>query len=78
MFCPYQISEDGIEMQFATNHIGHFLLTNLLLDTMNRTAKETGIEGRIVNLSSIAHQYTYKGGIRFQKINDKARYVLII
>ncbi|KAK9195812.1 hypothetical protein WN943_003937 [Citrus x changshan-huyou] len=81
MFCPYQISEDGIEMQFATNHIGHFLLTNLLLDTMNRTAKETGIEGRsgrTVNLSSIAHQYTYKGGIRFQKINDKARYVLII
>ncbi|ESR42287.1 NAD(P)-binding Rossmann-fold superfamily protein [Citrus sinensis] len=74
MFCPYQISEDGIEMQFATNHIGHFLLTNLLLDTMNRTAKETGIEGRIVNLSSIAHQYTYKGGIRFQKINDRAGY----
>lgn len=45
---------------------------------MNRTAKETGIEGRIVNLSSIAHQYTYKGGIRFQKINDRAGYVLII
>ncbi|KAH9672210.1 NAD(P)-binding Rossmann-fold superfamily protein [Citrus sinensis] len=41
---------------------------------MNRTAKETGIEGRIVNLSSIAHQYTYKGGIRFQKINDRAGY----
>lgn len=74
MFCPYQVSEDGIEMQFATNHIGHFLLTNLLLDTMKRTAKETGIEGRIVNLSSIAHQYTYKGGIRFQKINDRASY----
>ncbi|KAL9426306.1 hypothetical protein AB3S75_033146 [Citrus x aurantiifolia] len=43
MFCPYQISEDGIEMQFATNHIGHFLLPNLLPDTMKRTAKETGI-----------------------------------
>lgn len=74
MFCPYQISEDGIEMQFATNHIGHFLLTNLLLETMKGTAKETGIEGRIVNLSSIAHQYTYKGGIRFHKINDRAGY----
>lgn len=24
MFCPYQISEDGIEMQFATNHIGEY------------------------------------------------------
>ncbi|GMP85417.1 hypothetical protein CsSME_00038580 [Camellia sinensis var. sinensis] len=46
MFCPYQLSEDGIEMQFATNHLGHFLLTNLLLDKMKDTARATGIEGR--------------------------------
>uniref|UniRef100_A0A7C9FQ58 Protochlorophyllide reductase n=2 Tax=Opuntia streptacantha TaxID=393608 RepID=A0A7C9FQ58_OPUST len=72
MFCPYQLSEDGIETQFATNHIGHFLLTNLLLDKMKQTAEATGIEGRIVNLSSIAHRHTYKGGIRFHKINDKS------
>ncbi|KAK6140307.1 hypothetical protein DH2020_017846 [Rehmannia glutinosa] len=74
MFCPYQLSEDGIEIQFATNHLGHFYLTNLLLDKMKETAKSTGIEGRIVNLSSIAHNYTYKGGIRFEKINNKNRY----
>ncbi|KAK6140167.1 hypothetical protein DH2020_026165 [Rehmannia glutinosa] len=73
MFCPYQLSEDGIEIQFATNHLGHFYLTNLLLDKMKETAKSTGIEGRIVNLSSIAHNYTYKGGIRFEKINNKNR-----
>ncbi|KAJ4704710.1 short-chain dehydrogenase TIC 32, chloroplastic-like [Melia azedarach] len=74
MFCPYQLSEDGIEMQFATNHIGHFLLTNLLLDKMKNTAKATGIEGRIVNLSSIAHNYTYSGGIRFDNISDRTGY----
>lgn len=74
MFCPYQLSEDGIEMHFATNHLGHFLLTKLLLEKMKSTAKETGIEGRIVNLSSIAHLYTYKGGIWFDKINDKEIY----
>ncbi|KAJ4970825.1 hypothetical protein NE237_003924 [Protea cynaroides] len=74
MFCPYQESEDGIEMQFATNHLGHFLLTNLLLDKMKNTAKVTGIEGRIVNLSSIAHQLTYPQGIRFDNINDKIGY----
>ncbi|TXG58592.1 hypothetical protein EZV62_016421 [Acer yangbiense] len=74
MFCPYQLSDDEIEMQFATNHLGHFLLTNLLLEKMKKTAKDTGIEGRIVNLSSIAHQYTYKGGIRFDKINDESSY----
>ncbi|XP_057511984.1 short-chain dehydrogenase TIC 32 B, chloroplastic-like [Actinidia eriantha] len=74
MFCPYQQSQDGIEMQFATNHLGHFHLTNLLLDKMKETAKATGIEGRIVNLSSIAHHHTYRGGIRFEKINNLNSY----
>ncbi|RVW98714.1 Short-chain dehydrogenase TIC 32, chloroplastic [Vitis vinifera] len=41
MFCPFQLSQDGIESQFATNHIGHFLLTNLLLDKMKSTARTT-------------------------------------
>ncbi|KAG9142593.1 hypothetical protein Leryth_011687 [Lithospermum erythrorhizon] len=74
MFCPFQLSEDGVEVQFATNHLGHFYLTNLLLHKMKETAKLTGIQGRIVNLSSVAHNYTYKKGINFDKINDKRRY----
>ncbi|XP_058109771.1 short-chain dehydrogenase TIC 32 B, chloroplastic-like isoform X2 [Magnolia sinica] len=74
MFCPYQLSQDGIEMQFATNHLGHFHLTNLLLEKMKQTAGVTGIEGRIVNLSSIAHLHTYEEGIRFDGINDQAGY----
>ncbi|BAT95376.1 hypothetical protein VIGAN_08208700 [Vigna angularis var. angularis] len=74
MFCPYQKTEDGIEMQFATNHLGHFLLTNLLLGKMKQTAKESGIEGRIINLSSIAHVYTYEEGIRFDNINEEDGY----
>ncbi|XP_038695499.1 short-chain dehydrogenase TIC 32 B, chloroplastic-like isoform X2 [Tripterygium wilfordii] len=74
MFCPYELSEDGVESQFAINHLGHFHLTNLLLDKMKSTADASGIEGRIVNLSSIAHQYTYKGGIRFDSINDQNGY----
>ena len=52
---------------------GHFLLTNLLLDKMKHTARNTGIEGRIVNLSSVAHSYTYKDGIQFDNLNDKMR-----
>ncbi|PHU06801.1 hypothetical protein BC332_23290 [Capsicum chinense] len=71
MFCPFQLSEDGIEMQFATNHIGHFYLTNLLIDKMKETAKSTGIQGRIVNVPSLVYQVTYKGGIQLDKINDK-------
>ncbi|CAA7052269.1 unnamed protein product [Microthlaspi erraticum] len=74
MFCPFKLSEDGIESQFATNYIGHFLLTNLLLDKMKTTTRESGTEGRIVNLSSIAHTYTYPKGIKFDGINDPEGY----
>ncbi|CAN1254606.1 Short-chain dehydrogenase TIC 32 A, chloroplastic [Linum perenne] len=51
----HAISEDGIEMSFATNYLGHFLLTNLLLKKMIETARETGVQGRIVNVSSAIH-----------------------
>ncbi|KAJ4831901.1 Short-chain dehydrogenase TIC 32, chloroplastic [Turnera subulata] len=74
MAAPFQLSEDNIELQFATNHIGHFLLTNLLLDKMKHTALETNKEGRIVILSSEAHRFTYREGIRFDKINNESEY----
>ncbi|XP_019151502.1 PREDICTED: short-chain dehydrogenase TIC 32, chloroplastic-like [Ipomoea nil] len=48
----HSVSEDGIEMSFATNYLGHFLLTKLLLGKMTETAKSSGIQGRIVNVSS--------------------------
>jgi WW domain-containing oxidoreductase len=71
---PFMLSKDKIELQFATNHLGHFLLTNLLLETMKNTARESQIEGRIVNVSSNGHQFAYKEGIRFDKINDESSY----
>jgi retinol dehydrogenase-12 len=49
------LSEDGVEMTFATNYLGHFLLTELLLGRMAETAAETGVQGRIVNVSSSVH-----------------------
>lgn len=74
MACPFQLSKDGIELQFATNHLGHFLLTNLLLDKMKATAKQTGIQGRIVNVSSSAHHRGDGSSFDFDKINDQSRY----
>ena len=54
MMCPYQLTEDKIELQFASNHLGHFLLTELLLPLLKKTAKNVPV--RIVITSSIAHK----------------------
>lgn len=61
MMCPESRTVDGIEMQFGTNHLGHFLFTNLLLDKIRQSPK-----ARIINLSSIAHM---AGEIHFDNIN---------
>ncbi|XP_020694864.2 short-chain dehydrogenase TIC 32, chloroplastic-like [Dendrobium catenatum] len=70
----FMLSQDGIEMNFATNHIGHFLLTNLLLENMKATASKSGLEGRIVIVSSAAYRISYREGIRFDRINEKSGY----
>lgn len=51
VFVTRQESVDGIEMTFALNHLGYFLLTNLLLDVLIESAP-----ARIVNVSSAAHR----------------------
>ncbi|KAJ4824954.1 Short-chain dehydrogenase TIC 32, chloroplastic [Turnera subulata] len=74
MAVPFMLSKDKMELQFATNHLGHFLLTNLLLDVMKKTARETKTEGRIVNVSSDLHRLPYPQGIRFHKLNEPSGY----
>jgi len=59
---------DGLELMFATNYLGHYLLTDLLLDTMKTSAKESGIEGRIVLVSGASYKFTPKEGIQFDKL----------
>ena len=51
MIPPKTITMDGFELQFEANYLGHFLLTGLLLHTINNTAG-----ARVVSLSSIAHR----------------------
>ncbi|KAK7330521.1 hypothetical protein VNO77_24716 [Canavalia gladiata] len=60
-----EFSEEKIEMTFATNYLGHFLLTKMLLERMIDTAKKTGIEGKIINVSSVIHSWVKRSGFCF-------------
>ncbi|CAN2387626.1 alcohol dehydrogenase (NADP+) activity [Pristimantis euphronides] len=64
--CPYTKTEDGFEMQFGVNHLGHFLLTHLLLPLLKSSAPS-----RIVVVSSKLYKY---GEINFDDLNSETHY----
>jgi NAD(P)-dependent dehydrogenase (short-subunit alcohol dehydrogenase family) len=57
----------GYELQFFTNHIGHFILVTGLIDQLTAT-------GRVVMLSSGAHTQAAKGGIEFDNLDGSKGY----
>lgn len=61
---PPGTTKEGYELQFGTNHVGHALLTKLLMPTLERTAADPNSDVRIINVSS-AGEYVYspKGGL---------------
>merc|ERR1719322_175634 len=65
MMCPELRTAEGFEMQIGTNHLGHFLLTELLLPKLRKSAA-SGFNARIVIVSSLAHE---QGEIRFDDLN---------
>ena len=66
MEVPYQRTEDGFELTLATNHLGHFALTGLLLDLLLATPGS-----RVVTVSSNAHR---RGVMRFDDLQSERAY----
>jgi NAD(P)-dependent dehydrogenase (short-subunit alcohol dehydrogenase family) len=66
MAAPRRLTADGFELHLGTNHLGHFLLTNLLLPAM-----EGREDARVVTVSSNAHKF---GRVNFDNLNGERRY----
>jgi NAD(P)-dependent dehydrogenase (short-subunit alcohol dehydrogenase family) len=64
-----QFTEDGFEMQFGVNYLGHFLLTHLLTPVMKNVS-----DARIIHLSSIMHNLS---GLNFDSFRGRKRYFVI-
>lgn len=67
MWTPESTTKDGFELQFGTNHLGHFALTGLLLDRLLPVAGS-----RVVTVSSIGHRI--RADIHFDDLQWERRY----
>lgn len=63
---PLQYTRDGFEMQFGTNHLGHFALTGLLMDRLRAAER-----ARVVTVSSLAHRI---GSLDFENLDASRGY----
>ena len=67
MALPKPERKNGYELQFFTNHVGHFFLVTGLLDQL-------AANGRVVMVSSAAHEMTYREGIQFDNLSGEKGY----
>lgn len=67
IFLAHRESVDGIEMTFALNHLGYFLLTNLLIDALQASAPS-----RIINVSALLHKWAK---INFDDLQNREMYI---
>ncbi|XP_074649680.1 polyprenol dehydrogenase-like [Tubulanus polymorphus] len=70
MIPKYGVTKQGFESQFGVNYLGHFLLTQLLLDCLKTSASDQ-FQSRIVNVSSVVHEMGY---INFEDLQARRSY----
>lgn len=72
MACPEMKTKQGYEYQFGVNHLGHFLLINMLTPLLKASEESTGNPARVVHVSSTAHLF---GGpsLNLQDLNFEKR-----
>lgn len=66
MVPPYSLTQEGFELQFGTNHLGHFALTGHLISLLRTTRN-----ARIVTVSSVAHHF---GAMKFEDLQSRRGY----
>lgn len=67
MALPTLKQKESIELQFYTNHVGHFVLVNGLIDILSQ-------KGRVVMLSSGAHYYAMDSGLELDNLSGESNY----
>ncbi|KAF1485352.1 Dehydrogenase/reductase SDR family member on chromosome X, partial [Megadyptes antipodes antipodes] len=70
MLVPERKTEDGFEEHFGLNYLGHFLLTNLLLDTLKQSGTHSH-NARIITVSSATH---YVGKLHLNDLQSRCSY----
>jgi WW domain-containing oxidoreductase len=70
MALPKLQQKYGLEMQFLTNHLGHFVLVNRLLEQVKQAPA-----GRVVMVSSLGHLTSVPGGINFDNLSGDQGYI---
>ena len=65
------MTEDNLELHMASNHLGHFLLGNLLAPLLVDSSKDAESPGRIVTVSSVAHWW---GKVKLNNMNAERYY----
>jgi len=75
MVPPFGLTQDGLETQIGTNHVGHFLLTSLLLPQLTAAASTKGV-ATVVSVTSSAHFDSYPEGIlpSIERMNNETSY----